>query len=564
MISVTGSTVDEDSGRVNFTIRLSKAVQGSIVYVNVVTSDGTANSGSDYTHVSRRVSIAANYLSASVSVPITDDTIDEPNETFTLTLSNPSRATLSSTPYAQATIRDDDDSPPGAVLNLSVNCSTVEDDGEITVTWQQGAGTPPTGFQVEAEYRSYHWSINPRAFARTNVGATAQAHTFTGIIEGWGTYRILVTAYVADLGGVPAVVDCQPPLPVVSMSDEKLTVGEGNSVQVTAILDSMPNGTAAVWFAVSGGSGSTSSCSGVDFIVDQSRFVFTNTTTASITLTACDDTDTDDETVSLSFATIGITGLELGSPATVEVSISDDDVAVSFERTAYSVDEGDVGTIRVQLNRAPGRTVTIPITTTDQSGATSSDYSGVPTGITFLSGDTSRIIFFAATRDDINDDNESVRLGFGTLPAGVFAGAARHATVSINDADGTIIPPPLPVVSLSSGRLTVNESMSVTVSASLDRAPGGTASVQIEPSGATNGNGSCSAEADFYVDDTEFTFTSTTSASVTLHACDDTDTNNENVTLSLTTFGITGLQLGSPIRVVVRITDDDIVDGYGL
>ena len=141
---------------------------------------------------------------------------------------------------------------------------------------------------------------------------------------------ILITAYVPGLGGVPAVavVDCQPPLPVVSLSDTTLTVGEGNSVQVTAILDSMPNGTAAVWFSTSGGIGGTGSCfNGAEFSVDQSSFVFTNTTTASITFTACDDSDTDDETIALSLTTTGISGLELGSPTTVTVTITDDDSA---------------------------------------------------------------------------------------------------------------------------------------------------------------------------------------------------------------------------------------------
>ena len=92
----------------------------------------------------------------------------------------------------------------------------------------------------------------------------------------------------------------------------------------------MPNGTAAVWFAVSGGIGHTSSCSGVDFIVNQSRFVFTNTTTASITLTACDDTDTNNENVTLSLTTVGITGLQLGSPIRVVVRITDDDIVDGY------------------------------------------------------------------------------------------------------------------------------------------------------------------------------------------------------------------------------------------
>ena len=330
-VNLTSSHYSTNEGTpLRFDIQLSEASLTDTV-VDYTVTDITAVAGQDYSTPSGRVAVHAGDTTASIYVVTTQDSVYEADETLQVVLTAATGAQLGPVAIAVGTIINDD-SPPGAVLNLSVNCSTVEDDGEITVTWQQGAGTPPTGFQVEAEYPSYHRSINPSAFAKTTVGATAQAHTFTGIIEGWGTYRILVTAYVADLGGDPAVavVDCQPPLPMVSMSDEKLTVGEGNSVQVTAILDSMPNGTAAVWFAVSGGSGSTSSCSGVDFKVNQSRFVFTNTTTKSITLTACDDTDTNNENVTLSLATSGITGLRLGSPFRVVVRIIDDDIVDGY------------------------------------------------------------------------------------------------------------------------------------------------------------------------------------------------------------------------------------------
>ena len=117
--------------------------------------------------------------------------------------------------------------------------------------------------------------------------------------------------------------------------------------------------------------------------------------------------------------------------------------------------------------------------------------------------------------------------------------------------------PSLPSVSLTSTALTVDETEQVTISASLDEAPSGTASVRFTVSGATNGNGSCSTGADFYVSGTQFTFANTDSASITLTACDDTDTTDETVTLELTTTGINGLQLGTPTTVTVTITDDD-------
>ena len=170
--------------------------------MTVYTVDGTATAGSDYTAVNRRVTFRPNYTVAWVAVPIIDDTRDEPNETFMLQMSAPSsNAQMSTATQAESTILDDDIGPPGAVLNLSVDCSTVGTNGEIAISWLPGTGTPPTGFQVEVEYPSYHWSTNPSAFAITSVGATAQAHTFTGISDGWGTYRIVVTAFVPGAGG---------------------------------------------------------------------------------------------------------------------------------------------------------------------------------------------------------------------------------------------------------------------------------------------------------------------------------------------------------------------------
>ena len=73
------------------------------------------------------------------------------------------------------------------------------------------------------------------------------------------------------------------------------------------------------------------------------------------------------------------------------MSITDDDVPavrVRFEQGAYTVVEGSTETVTVTLNADPGRTVIIPITNTDQGGASSADYSGVPASVTFNAGDT--------------------------------------------------------------------------------------------------------------------------------------------------------------------------------
>ena len=89
----------------------------------------------------------------------------------------------------------------------------------------------------------------------------------------------------------------------------------------------------------------------------------------------------------------------------------------------------------VQLNADPERSVSIPITKSNQGGASNGDYSGVPANVTFNSGDTSETFTFAAVDDTVDDDGESVRLGFGTRPARVNAGTRSTSTVSITDDD---------------------------------------------------------------------------------------------------------------------------------
>ena len=124
------------------------------------------------------------------------------------------------------------------------------------------------------------------------------------------------------------------------------------------------------------------------------------------------------------------------SDATATITIIDDDpaVTVSFGAATYSADEGESVDVTVTLSADPMRPLTIPITATNQSGASSADYS-VPDSVTFASGDTSKTISFTATDDTIDDDDEKVRLSFGTFPPGVSAGGTRTTTVSINDDD---------------------------------------------------------------------------------------------------------------------------------
>ena len=111
-------------------------------------------------------------------------------------------------------------------------------------------------------------------------------------------------------------------------------------------------------------------------------------------------------------------------------------VTVSFGQTTYDAPEGSSISIALMLSSDPERTIEIPLTFTEQGGASSADYSDVPNP-TIIAGETEASFTFSPTQDTIDDDGEKVKLGFGALPAGMTASGTTEATVSITDDDAS-------------------------------------------------------------------------------------------------------------------------------
>ncbi len=105
---------------------------------------------------------------------------------------------------------------------------------------------------------------------------------------------------------------------------------------------------------------------------------------------------------------------------------------VSFGASAYTAIEGvQSAAVTVQLDPPASSAVTIPVTTDPQGGATSADYDGVPGSVTFAAGETEQTFTVTATDDSVDDDGESVQLGFGALPSGVLLGSPSTARVAL-------------------------------------------------------------------------------------------------------------------------------------
>ena len=125
-LSIAAAEGDEDDG-VEFTATLTAGVSGKVTatWTATIESGDTAVAADLAMTKTGDVEFAENATSAKFTVPVNDDTIDEDNETFTVTLSGvSSNAQLAADPTAKGTILDDDD-PPCTLNYGDIWCGVV-------------------------------------------------------------------------------------------------------------------------------------------------------------------------------------------------------------------------------------------------------------------------------------------------------------------------------------------------------------------------------------------------------------------------------------------------------
>ena len=342
-----------------------------------------------------------------------------------------------------------------------------------------------------------------------------------------------------------SITDDDVPSVTVNFEQSSYAVAEGGSEAIKVILSADPERMVEIPISATDMDGASSS----DYSIVPQTVVFNSgDTEKTLSFSATDDTEDDDgERVRLNFGTLP-PRVSSASPSQAVVSITDDDVpsvTVSFEQSSYTVAEGSSVTIKVKLDADPERTVTIPLTKTNQGDATSADYS-VPSSVVFNDGDTEKTFNFSATQDTVDDDGESVKLGFDTLPTGVSAGSTDETTVSITDDDTA-------GVTVSDTSLDIDEGDSDTYTVVLDSQP--THNVTITVNDPSN--------TDVTAEPADLTFTPTnwdTVQTVTVTASQDSGHDDEDGTVTHTAASTdtnyAGISIGS---VLVNVTDDDDV-----
>ena len=90
---------------VTYTVTLSSA-SNQTISVNYATANGTATAGLDYTATIGTLTFAPGVTSQVINIPILNDFLNEADETFTLTLSSPTNASIGAVTKVTTTITD--------------------------------------------------------------------------------------------------------------------------------------------------------------------------------------------------------------------------------------------------------------------------------------------------------------------------------------------------------------------------------------------------------------------------------------------------------------------------
>ena len=567
------STTEVEEHKVSVKVKLSADPERTVtIPVNKAEQDGATIA--DYSGVPENITFNSGDTEKTFTFTATADTVDDDGESVKLTFGNLPTGVSAGTVNQSVVSITDDDVPAVTVSFDKATYSVAESDDSSTTEVEEHKVTVKVKLSADPE-RTVTIPVNkaeqdgatiadysgvPENITFNN-GDTEKTFTFTATADSvdddgesvkltFGTLPTGVTEGTTN-ETVVSITDDDVPAVTVSYEQATYTVAEGSSITVKVKLDVAPERTVTVPInKVPQGGATTADYSGVPTSV---TFNSGDTEVDIPFAAASDSVDDDGESVKLTFGSLP-TGVSEGTTNETVVSITDDDVpavTVSYEQATYTVAEGSSITVKVKLDVAPERTVTVPINKVPQGGATTADYSGVPTSVTFNSGDTEVNIPFAAASDSVDDDGESVKLTFGSLPTGVSEGTTNETVVSITDDDV-----PAVTVSYEQATYTVAEGSSITVKVKLDVAPERTVTVPINKApqgGATTADYSgVPTSVTFNSGDTEKTFDFTATQ-------DTVDDDGESVKLTFGTLP-TGVTEGTTNETVVSITDDDVPD----
>ena len=414
--------------------------------VDFATVNGSAASGSDFDPAGGTLTFAPGETSKQVVVQVNGDTTVEPNEKFSVNLSNPSGATRADA-VGLGTITDDDSggttNPSLTIANATVtegNSGTTN--AVFTVTLSAPStnsvtvnyATAPGSAAAPADYTSASGTLtfNPGETA-LQIVVQVQGDTIGEANETFSVNLSAATdATIADNSGLGTITDND----TSSITIGAGTVTEGNSGTINAIfnlsLSAPSSATITVDFATSAGSASAPA----DYVAAVGTVTFNpGEVSKQIAVQVVGDIAVEsNETYSVNLsnptnATIAGAGFGLGT-------ITDDDArTVTIGNNTFTeVDAGLTNvSFTVTLSASSGNTITVNYATADGSATAPSDYVSVSGTVTFNPGETTKTIVVQIAGDFVNEPNETYSVNLSNPTNATIAGSGIGLGTITND-----------------------------------------------------------------------------------------------------------------------------------
>ncbi len=455
LLEPDNSGTTDDRGMV-FAVSLS-AVSGQQVSVNFATADGTATAGAgnDYSANTNTLQIPAGEPGRSIVVEINNDTVDEPNETFTVTLSTPVNATLDADPAATGAILDDDGPPSLTIQGTTVGESVVGGKATVTVLL-----LPAAGATVTVNYATANGTaVAPGDYTPASgtltfpAGETLATFDVTVVSDTLDEADEALTATLSSPAGGSATIGeasagvaiLDDDGPLVSAGNVSVTEGDTGTANArfTVSLSGASPQPVRVAYATSGGTATAPA----DFTATSGELTFAAGETAkTVDVPVVGDTiDEADEIFTLTLtsavnATAGTTGVG---------TIVDNDqpklivTATEVATDKPSVTEGGVGVttmaFAVRLDAATTRDVVVDYAAADGTARAGVDYLPTSGRLTFAPGEMTKTVLVSVLGDERDEVDETLILRLTNAVNGTIVDAAMIGTILDDDGPGYLM-----------------------------------------------------------------------------------------------------------------------------
>ena len=437
-----------EGGVLRFRVTLSRS-SDTPVTVRYETAGGTALEGTDYDAASDTLTFGPGTIERTFEVQTREDTTDEPNETFTVTLSVPSGATLGDAD-AVGTIIDDDEPalPPelsisdasafeGGVLRFRVTLSRSSDT-PVTVRYETAGGTALEGTDYDAA--SDTLTFGPGTIERTFEVQTREDTTDEPNETFTVTLSVPSGATLGDADAVGTIFDDDAPVPlppVILISDVSAFEGEVLRFQVT--LSRSSDTPVTVDYETADGT----ALEDMDYVATSGTLMFEPNTIQRMleVQTREDTTDEPNETFTVTLSVPN--GATLGDADAVG-TIFDDDAPTSLPPVILISDasafEGEVLRFQVTLSRSSDTPVTVRYETAGGTALEGTDYDA-ESGTLMFEPNTIQRMLEVQTREDTTDEpNETFTVTLSDPSGATLGDADAVGTIFDDDAPG-LLPP---------------------------------------------------------------------------------------------------------------------------